>query len=213
MTSNIESYIRKVMNKGFVKSPCLDVGSGPYGQQMRDLLSQKGIEYICSDMDAQEGIDRIVNFEDPPEKIRASLGRAETFGSILLLSVLEHTLHPDRVLDNALSVLDKGGTCIVTSPCVWQIHSIPSDYWRINPNFYERFCTTRNVRLLDESFEYIGFGNVRDFRGPTGDYAYPQQTKKRGYLLYSRAIHRIFNTCGRRMFFPSNIDIGVVIQK
>lgn len=79
---------------------------------------------IGVDIQAGDGVDRVVDFEQPlPE----DLGR---FDHVECVSVLEHARRPWLVVQNMEQVLVEGGTMFVTVPFVWRVHSYPNDYWR-----------------------------------------------------------------------------------
>jgi len=158
-------------------------------------------------------VDFVANFEDSSEILDLTFN--QKFSTILVLNVLEHTFDPIRILDNIIHLLSYNGKCIFITPAIWPLHDYPYDCWRINPNFYEEYCSRRSLKLLDEHFEYIGYGKVRDFVNNKSTYEYPKpyNVKKRIKSFTDRAIQKMFNTYGRSMFFPSHLCVGGVIQK
>lgn len=127
--------------------------------------------------------------------------------------MLEHTFEPLQVLDNIFSLLVAGGTCVVVAPAVWPLHDYPMDCYRLNPNFYEQYARRRGVHLEEQLFEYVGRGKVRDFQDGAGRYALPPPTPSLLKGLRSKVVHRLFDTSGRGMFFPSQVGIGCVLRK
>jgi len=138
---------------------------------------------------------------------------AAPFGSVLVLNVLEHTFDPLRVLDNAVSLLKPGGRCAIVTPSIWPLHNYPMDTWRILPNLYEEYARRKGLLLDRGSFEYVGKGAVEKFRDGSGNYQYPPQCGSAARLLWSRAVHKLLNTFGKGMFFPSHVAVGALLQK
>lgn len=204
-------FIRRCLSAHVIQSPCLELGVGYGGPNNKRLVQDAGIEYVGTDLVANEFVDVCVNFEDPIEQIEAALGHAR-YGSVLALNVLEHTFDPIRVLDNIINVLRPSGTCVIVTPTVWPLHEYPFDCWRINPNFYEQYCQRRSLVLLDEYFEYVGMQKVKDTADINGSYVLPAPTRSKFKMLRSRVIHKLFNTVGRGMMFPSCVATGVVIR-
>lgn len=213
MTIKDVEYIKKILASGLVTSPCLELGVGYDGGNNKKIIQEFGIKYFGSDIVAGKDVDYIVNFEEGPDLFRSRFGRGEEFGAILILNVLEHAFDPVRVLDNAFSILRPGGVCIIITPAVWPLHNYPRDYWRINPNFYEDYCEKRSLKLIRGYFEYIGYGSVMKNTNGPGNYILPAPSRSTSTMLLSRLIHRMFNTFGRGMLFPSHVATGVVIKK
>jgi hypothetical protein len=125
--------------------------------------------------------------------------------------VLEHTFEPIKVLDNALKFLAAGDTLVCITPIVWPIHNYPIDVCRLLPDFYSCYAKTRGLKLAPNYFRYVGYGPVETFKLPDGAYILPRDKSMTGMRgLYSRIIHRAFNTYGRGMWFRPNIAIGAV---
>jgi SAM-dependent methyltransferase len=159
---------------------------------------------------AGEGVDFVANFErrDDMEVFRS----VAPFGAVVLLNVLEHTFDPLAVLDNARTLLAPGGALVVLTPAVWPLHNFPMDTWRIMPNLYEEYAARRGMQLVQDSFEFVGFGPVTSFRNDDKTYSFPPPRGQAGWRrLFDRVVHRVFNTFGRAMFQPSHIAIGAVL--
>ncbi|MEH2014678.1 MAG: methyltransferase domain-containing protein [Nostoc sp.] len=206
-------YIKKLLNAGLIFSPCLDLGAGGGGEgnNCKNLLQNAGLKYIGTDMYPGEGVDIVANFEDSEFEINKVF--VNKFSSILVLNVLEHTFDPIKVLDNVFSILEPNGTCVIITPTVWPIHDYPIDCWRINPTFYEEYSKRRSVYLLEEYFEYVGFYNVQtNINRIAHTYVLPKPKKNKFELMYSKTIHKLFNTYGRSMSCASHIAVGAVIK-
>jgi SAM-dependent methyltransferase len=200
-------FLARCLKKGLIKSPCLEVGVSE-DHNTRLLLEAQGIKYFGADLSAGTAVDFQVDIGQPFEVVR-EVFKGQTFKTALVLNLLEHTFEPIKVLDNIFALLDPEGSCVITTPVVWPLHDYPVDCWRINPNFYEQYCKSRSLRLFYDMFEYLKYGPVRN-----GDDSYTLPAPARGWRhFYSRAVHKLFNTSGRGMTFPSHISLGVVIRK
>lgn len=215
MIQNDLAFVEKLLKYGLIASPLLELGAGYGGETCRNLIVDSKIQYFGTDMESAEGVDFVANFEDDSEQVGAVFAPIGKFSTILVLNVLEHTFDPIRVLDNAIELLDAGGICIVITPMLWPLHNYPYDCWRINPNFYEEYCRRRGLKLLPDYFEYIGFCKVKDSVDSQNNYQYPHpwHFKTKTSAFVSKFVHKLFNTYGRSMFFPSHVAVGCVIQK
>jgi hypothetical protein len=54
---------------------------------------------------------------------------------------------------------------------------------------------------------------VHRFQDSAGNHRYPAPGQGPLRAFYSKGLHRLFNTYGRGMFFPSHVAIGAVIRK
>ena len=73
-------------------------------------------------------------------------------------SVLEHTAHPQRVVEETLRVLRPGGSMVVVMPFVWWLHGYPHDYVRLTPQWFERVC--REVGFTDVTVDVDTSGGL-----------------------------------------------------
>jgi SAM-dependent methyltransferase len=215
MIQNDLIFVEKLLKNGIITSPLLELGAGYGGETCRDLILENKVQYFGTDMQSGVGVDFVANFEDSPEQVKSVFTSIGEFSTILVLNVLEHTFDPIRVLDNVLELLKPGGICVIITPTLWPLHNYPYDCYRINPNFYEEYCRRRNLQLLTDYFEYIGFGKIKDLTDSQNNYQYPlpYALKSKNSILMSKFVHKLFNTYGRSMFFPSHVAVGCVIQK
>jgi SAM-dependent methyltransferase len=56
-----------------------------------------------------------------------------SFDTVLNVQVLEHTPHPQRLIDEMARVMRSGGTLIMTAPFSFRLHEQPHDYFRYTP--------------------------------------------------------------------------------
>jgi SAM-dependent methyltransferase len=104
-----------------------------------------------------EGVDIVANAED----LRTIIAD-ETYEIVLCLSVLEHTLHPERLLNEIGRILKKDGMLILSVPFMLPLHEAPQDYWRFTKYglkhlIQERFSTIEFIEIMNtmESLGYI----------------------------------------------------------
>ena len=57
-----------------------------------------------------------------------------SFDTVMSVQVLEHTPHPQRLVDEMGRVLADGGTLILTAPFSYRLHEQPHDYFRYSPH-------------------------------------------------------------------------------
>jgi len=204
-------YVRELMNKSSITGPVLELGTGYGGSTCKDLIQSAGMHYYGTDLFEASTVDFVADFErtDQLQALRGVGG----FGTILILNVLEHCFEPIKILDNAASLLLPNGRLVVLTPAIWPLHNYPMDAYRLLPNFYEEYAKRRTLTLEATGFEYVGFGNVESFRNDDKSYAFPPPQTPRSRHNYSRSIHKLFNTCGRAMFFPSHVAVAAVLQK
>ncbi len=202
-------YVERLVRGGVLSGPVLELGTGYDGQTCRQLVQASGLAYYGTDLQRGPQVDFAADFERAADM--AVFNGVRPFGAILILNVLEHTFDPLRVLDNAVTLLKPGGSLVVLTPAVWPLHSFPFDSWRLLPDFYKEYARRRGMRLLDEHFEYVGVGNVHEFRDRQGNLSFPPPSAQPWALLFGRAVHRCLNTFGRSMFQPSHVAVGVVL--
>lgn len=205
-----QDFVRRLIVQNIISGPVLELGAGYGGPTSRAAIEAANFQYFGTDLAPGPGVDFAADFEQKDQMMAfAGVG---PFGSVLILNVLEHTFDPIRILDNAMTLVRPGGTLVVLTPSVWPLHSFPMDAWRILPNFYEEYARRRGLSLLEGWFEYVGFGLVTNFRHADGSYCFPTPGQPGFRQLFSRAVHKAFNTFGRAMFQPSCIAVAAVFQ-
>jgi SAM-dependent methyltransferase len=202
-------YIKRLIEKKKIDGPVLELGAGYGGDTCGELIRGTDMEYFTSDMHASQDVDYVVDFGC--ENIEAFFDISTKFKSILILNVLEHTLEPLRILDNARKLLDKDGSLIIIAPTSWPLHNFPIDCYRFLPNFFEQYAVSRKMYLDRDCFEYIDHGLVDTYRIVDGTHRLPLPGQGISYLK-SKVIHRVFNTVGRGMITPSCLSIGAVFS-
>jgi SAM-dependent methyltransferase len=212
MTEQDVDYVRELLERGLIHGPCLELGVGVEGANNREIVRAQGIEHYGSDIAPSAVVDFVFDLEGPLDVIRAEVADVAPFGSVLVLNVLEHTFDPLRILDNVFALLSPGGTCAIITPTAWPLHDYPVDCWRILPGFYVEYAKRRRLTLIEDTLQFVGHGKVRDFLAPNGKFALPRPGRSAAHFTYSKTIHKLFNTFGRGMAFPSHIGCGVVIR-
>ena len=135
------------------------------------------------------------------------------FGTILILSLLEHTFDRIRIMDNAVSLLAENGVLELITPSVWPLHNFPFDTWRIMPNLYEEYSKRRKLAVVSDTFVFTGFGPVDSFRNSDLTYSFPSPASSKHAFRYGRLIHRVFNTFGRNAVLPSYVSVAIVLRR
>jgi len=204
-------WIQGLLAEKMLQGPVLELGTGYGGRTAKDPIVASGLRHFGTDMKAGEGVDFVADFERAGDM--SVFDGVAPFGSILILNVLEHTFDPIKILDNAISLLKPGGKCVVLTPSVWPLHNFPMDTWRILPNLYEEYARRRKLVLEPRFFDYVGRGPVQSFRDANGNYRFPAPCGNKTRMLWSRIIHKMFNTCGRNMVLPSYVGLGAIFVK
>lgn len=84
----------------------------------------------------------------------------ESFDVVLCISVLEHTKHPMKIIENIKRILKKDGIVLVSVPFIMSLHDTPEDYWRFTRyGLLELFKDFELVEIKDSmnSIETIGY--------------------------------------------------------
>lgn len=200
-------YLEDLLKRGVLKGPLLELGAGLPEHSARGLVERAGLAYVGTDLEGE--VDVRVDFSDAAAVRQAFAGRP-AFESAIVFNVLEHTFDPIRVLDNVVSLLAPGGICVALTPTVWPIHSFPVDCWRILPDFYREYARRNGHELIQDTFEYVGYGPVHT---PGKPVAFPNPGRSPAHQLYSRVVHKLFDTTGRGMFMPSHVATAVAMRK
>jgi hypothetical protein len=204
-------YIRRLLAHGELSGPVLELGGGYGGDTCRGVVMGAGLEYVASDMHPANGVDIVLNFED--DAAVDAVASTRRFASVLILNVLEHTFEPIRILDNAIKLLADRGTIVVVAPIAWALHDYPKDFVRLMPHWYERYAESRNLELVENWFEYVGRGPVRGFVLPGGQLQLPPPRGSDAKRIYSRIVHKLFNTTGRGFNASTHEAIGAVFRR
>ncbi len=210
MTENDLLFIRRLINQKIIKGTVLELGAGYGGVTCKQLIAAEDLQYYATDIASSQGVDYVADFES--DDIFKYFPGNVRFKTILVLNVLEHTFEPVRVLDNARKLLDQNdGSLVVITPCIWPLHNYPVDCYRLLPNFYERYAESRKMTLDPKCFEFLGQNLISSSLDTNGNYQFPLPA--RDFSCWkSRVVHRLFNTFGRGMSFPSHVAIGAVIS-
>jgi len=206
------AWIQSLIDKKAISGPVLELGAGYGGETAKSLIKKTGLTYYATDIHKPVGggVDFIADFEDLASM--SVFNSVCPFGSVLIMNVLEHTFEPVRVLDNALTLLRPHGALVVLTPAIWPLHDWPFDAVRLLPNFYEEYAKRRGLDLLADCFEYVGYGQVGNYLNPDKSYTFPPPHNSGFSRLRSRIVHKVANTYGRHMFFPSHVAIGAVLR-
>lgn len=212
MTDDDLQFVTRLVERGVIGGPVLELGAGYGGDTCRDIVRAAGLDYFATDVAKSTGVDFVADFGDEGS-VRKAFQHVACFSSVLVLNVLEHTFDPIRILDNASDLLCPGGVLVVITPAVWPLHNYPIDCCRLLPDWYEQYGAKRKLSLDREYFEYVGFCKVDDNRDTNRNYKFPPPTRSKYKYRRSRIIQRLFDTYGRGMTFPGCVAIGAVLRK
>jgi SAM-dependent methyltransferase len=211
MTQADSEWMKNLLEKKVLDGPVLELGTGYGGGTSREMVLAADLVYFGTDIEKTPTVDFVADFDRLEDlQVFSAVG---SFGAVLILNVLEHTFNPIQILDNAISLLKPGGSCVINTPTLWPLHNYPIDTWRPLPNFYEEYARRRQLILNRSYFDYVGIGSIEQFKDVNGNYSYPPPSTRNLHSLWSRGIHKLFNTFGRAMFHPSHVAIGVILQK
>ena len=137
-TNQLE-WVRR--HRDLLAGPVLEVGSlrCRHSQDYRSL--GPNLAWYGLDQEAGPGVDVVVDLADPEAWYasgwpKAPNGSRQGYGTILLLSVLEHCRAPWRMAETlSYSLLPGGGVMFVSVPFAWRWHpEYGGDYWRCTPD-------------------------------------------------------------------------------
>jgi hypothetical protein len=212
LTGADHTFLSKLISDEIIRDPVLELGGGYGGSTCRDLIERSGFKYFATDLHLSHGVDFAANFETGQGIDRVA--EHGPYGSILILNVLEHTFDPISVLDTSLALAKEQGILIVITPIIWPIHNFPIDCCRLLPDWYRQYADSRQLILDEATFSYVGIAPVSSFKSSNGEDRLPHPANSRSvYRFWSRAVHKVFNTFGRGMLFPSHIAIGAVFRR
>lgn len=149
-TVNIDYMARhfdKIKNVGRV----LEVGSYNANGNFKEFFMTKGISYLGIDIAPGPDVDLICDITADFSEIVKVLGQS-TFDAIICANVLEHLYEPIKALNNMRKLLRDDGFLIIITPLIWDLHSWPQDYFRLNPDFYRRYSKDNGLRILEDTF-------------------------------------------------------------
>ena len=111
------------------------IGSGP---GVSDVLTNEKREFISCDIN----IERQPNFiwDITEDKF------TEEFNFILCIEVLEHVTDPKAAIQNLLKALHPGGTLLITTPFIFEIHD-GFDTVRLSEDFF--YANIANDQILE----------------------------------------------------------------
>lgn len=113
----------------------------------REDRRRRYADVLGVDMQAGDGVDRVLNLEEP---LPADIGR---FEHVECMSVLEHSRRPWLLAANLQKLMRKESTIFLSVPFVWRVHDYPGDYWRF---------TQDGVRSLFPGILWHRMANVSD---------------------------------------------------
>lgn len=209
MTDHEIDYFRTLVGMDMIRAPVLEVGADYGGKTLRESVQALNYDYYTTDMRAVEGVDFVADLEKPDA---SSAFHGMTFGTCLVMNILEHVFSPAQVLDNILALLKPGGTMVVVTPVIWPVHNYPIDCQRLLPDWYIQYGRRRDVKLEESTFMYLGVGSVLDYRGAAG-YELPPPSRTPTHRMYSEIVHRMLRTNARGIWCNPHVLLGVVFRK
>ncbi len=138
----------------YMKGDVLDIGGREFFVFTRD---NKEISFKSwTSLDLEESA---VEFDDPRYKMVVGDGEKtsfpdKSFDTILNVQVMEHTLHPEKMLSEIKRLLKDGGTAIIVVPETSAMHEIPTQYY--NFTRYWAYRVFPEAGLIIKEFIPIG---------------------------------------------------------
>ena len=135
----------------------LDIGCGnsPY----RAPVESRGFRLKTLDISDESAPDFVGTIEDT--------GLPDAFADLVLCTqVLEHSLDPERGLQDIHRILRPGGHLILTVPHIWFYHPHPTDNWRFTQEGLIRLTERANfvpLRLLSQGGSALSFFQIGNF--------------------------------------------------
>jgi hypothetical protein len=142
-----KTFLEQIANRSDILEPILEVGpmtrvgglQTPVFSRMpdtfldsRELFLGKGKHYVAMDIDPASEAEIVGDFSDAE-----SLLESGSFGTVILLSVLEHmprVWEVPRILDR---IMKPGGRAFVLTPWNLRFHGPRPDCWRISDDGYQ----------------------------------------------------------------------------
>lgn len=75
--------------------------------------------------------------------------RDQAFDTVLSVQVLEHTPHPQVLVDEMARVLVPGGLLILTAPFQFRLHEEPYDFFRYSPHGLRVMCDAAGLEVIE----------------------------------------------------------------
>ena len=134
--ASILAFVREMADGLSPGTVVLDVGAGdaPY----RELFEH--CEYLTSDWEESEH-ERAAASEIVAPAEALTLADASV-DAVLMTQVLEHLPEPAVALREAARVLRPRGGIFLTVPFAWELHELPSDFWRFTPGSLEKLLAS-----------------------------------------------------------------------
>lgn len=214
MTGNDRLFFQHCYQLRLVRSPLLEIGAAKVQsgiQNICDLARSLGIDSVVGvDLCEGPGVDFIFDFSIDSVNFSKTWSRG-FFSTVAIFNVLEHTFDPLVVLQNALNIVEPGGTVLVVTPAIWPIHNYPADYVRLLPNWYEEFAKRNGITLVPDTFCWLSEFGITRIHNLVMDknYVFPSflnlgKASSSWRYWISRIVHRVFNTYGRSHSFTHN---------
>ncbi len=130
-----------------MKGDVLDIGGRDFFQFAKD---NKNISFSSwTSMDLEESA---TDFSDPRYKLVVGDGEEapfpdNSFDTILNIQVLEHTLHPDKMLREIKRLLKNDGSAIIVIPQTSAMHEIPTHYYNFTRYWAERAFPEAGLKI------------------------------------------------------------------
>lgn len=126
-------------------SRVLDVGGHKEGGRGQFRVQLQDWDVVCLNIEESKGVDIVASAEEMPLE-------NHSFDHVICSEVMEHVLHPRKVLSECFRVLNKGGKIYATVPFLYREHADPHDYGRYTEYFWR------------ESLRDVGFSEVEIVR-------------------------------------------------
>jgi SAM-dependent methyltransferase len=135
--------------RAHMKGDVLDIGGRDFFQFAN---TDKGISFKSwTSLDLE---DSATTFTDPRYKLVVGDGENapfpdRSFDTILNIQVLEHTLHPQKMLSEIHRILKPGGAAIVVVPQTSAMHEIPTHYYNFTRYWARKAFPEANLKIVD----------------------------------------------------------------
>jgi len=104
---------------------------------------------VTNKLKAYIGIDLVPSVPVDIVSVGERLPLCSTCADVIVsFQVLEHVKDPANVLREVGRVLRKGGTVILSVPCIYVYHPTPGDYWRWTPAGFKLFLEKEGFEVL-----------------------------------------------------------------